>query len=592
MASKIEVIIARLNEEIRKSELHQNVADSFLARAHNDGIVSSIDTLLLDEHDPQVLALCMAATLDQAVFSEDSHFVEERGQGWVLSTDGTLFLSNPFDLDRRDGLIGALSGKVKDLGVLPNLGDDDVPDVPVMDDQSARDTDRLLDMILLSAVRENSSDIHLRALATEARVRIRRDGRLVDIQTIELGEPYERLINRILTRCRHNGGAYASPTTGKFQFSFNGRSVPVRVEQLPTTTSGIVNPNITMRVFGTSSQLKDLSKLGFPDTSDNPQLTNISAMTRRPNGMILVTGPTGSGKTTTLYAMLGKMIKDAPDLAYYSLEDPVEIELAGVDQIQINEKAGLTYAAGLRSLLRKDPDRILVGEIRDEETMKNATRAGLTGHLVLSTLHTNDGISAIPRLKDLGCDAGRLADTLIGIVAQRVVRKVCQHCADRVTWNQLYSLDHPKLAAAPPEMARSYRAAEFAYVDLPGAPSADSEVLIEGPGCEQCAYQAYRGRRTISETISLDKRMRQMITEDATTGELLEHAKAHCGFVEMWGHAITAVTNQEITLETALSVLEEREIPISYRDQMDSSVRANESSSTVHKISEKGYAIA
>lgn len=558
-------LINKIGRALRESDLHRNVSDSFVARANDEGVFRGVESLYADDHDPLTIAGCLARALNLAIYKTDQETVVAQGSGWLLTESGGLYQHNPTNQQQSNDLAGRFGDQVTVWGVLPFANNDGLDEAAFSTD-ATRANDQALDEILFEALRRDSSDIHLSVKSGEGRVRLRIDGRLVEIKSLELGDAYRGVINRILVRSGAPAGSYISPVSGQFQFRAGDRTIPVRVEQLPTRMDGKGHPGVVMRLLGSTSKLRSIEALGFPSSEHNPQLKRIRAMTRRPNGLVLATGPTGSGKTSTLYAMLSRMLHDAPDRAYASLEDPVEIEMPGVDQVQINEAAGLTFADGLRSLLRKDPDVILVGEIRDEETMNLAIRASLTGHLVLSTLHANSAAASIPRLIDMGCDRRRLADTIAGILAQRVLRKVCPHCADSLTWRQLYTLDHERLADIDEELADRYRAARTVYLDLPDCPSDGDTVLLAGKGCAACNHSGYKGRCIITETLYIDSAMRDMIADDATRSELVSHAIQERSFVEMWGHAIARVRGCEITLDEALDVLEERDMSSSTTD--------------------------
>lgn len=556
-------IVDRVAEQLRSGSLHSTVSDSFRVQAQHNGAAAALDALLFDDQSPQDIADALGRALNQSVFDPAARRAVTGGEGYVIDEHGVVYLCNPLDKTLHDQIQNDRGDEIHDWGVLPTNcesgGLAEVHTEIVLDDDMSAEA--RLDRLLLEALNLDSSDIHMRVLGTEARIRMRVDGRLLDVGTMSLSGEFVPVVNRILSRCGENPGSFIGAISGQFQFAHGKRMIPVRVELLPTRVSGQSHPNVTMRLLNTNSGLKSIDRLGYPDTPSNPQLTRIRSMTRRPNGLVLATGPTGSGKTTTLYAMLQKMIKDAPDKAYYSLEDPQEIELNGVDQVQINPAAGLTFANGLRSLLRKDPDKILVGEIRDPETMKLAIEAGLTGHLVLSTLHTNSAAAAIPRLLNMGCNPARLADTLVGVLAQRVVQQVCPDCAIRVSWRDLYTLNHPAIQKLAPELQQRYRDAEHDYSDLEECPTDHDEVLLAGPGCDSCRQQGFRGRCIITETLSLDNTMREMIIDGALRQKMTDYAKEKLQFKDLWAHAIARVKNQDITLDSALDILEQRSQP-------------------------------
>ncbi len=360
----------------------------------------------------------------------------------------------------------------------PELVNDDSPVV------------RLVNQILAQSVKLRASDVHFDPAADGLRVRLRIDGTMRTEQT--LPKHMQSVVSaRLKIMANLNIAEHRLPQDGRFRFSILGHDVDVRVATLPT----VYGEKIVLRVLDQSAGLQKIGQLGF--TADNMQM--FRAMLTTPNGLLLITGPTGSGKTSTLYAGLAE--RSTPEVNVIAIEDPVEYQLAGVNQVPVNVGAGLTFAKGLRSILRQDPDVIMVGEIRDQETAEIATRAALTGHLVLSTLHTNDAVATIARLVDMGIEPFLVASSLIGVIAQRLVRTVCQECA------HAYS-------PAPVEQ------------ELLAAHGVESDRFVAGRGCSVCGNTGYRGRIAIHEILRMDDHLRQMILHGATETEIRERLEA------------------------------------------------------------------
>ena len=316
------------------------------------------------------------------------------------------------------------------------------------------------------------------------------------------------------------------PQDGRIRVSVGGRRVDIRVSTIPT----VHGESIVMRLLDRSSIFLPLEKLGFaPDARQH-----FERLIRRPHGMLLVTGPTGSGKTTTLYAALDKL--NSPGLKIITIEDPVEYQLKGVNQIAVRPKIGLSFANGLRHIVRQDPDIVMVGEIRDLETAEIAIQAALTGHLVFSTLHTNDAPGAITRLQDMGCEPYLVSSVLHGVLAQRLVRRICLGCRapHRPDPADLRALAIPDALASPPP-------------------------LFKGAGCEQCRGTGYRGRTGIYELLAINEDVRSLIVRKAPTGEIRRRAIDQSGMVTLredgWAKARLGIT----TVEEVLRVTQEEE---------------------------------
>ncbi|MBI5135839.1 MAG: type II secretion system ATPase GspE [Nitrospirae bacterium] len=349
---------------------------------------------------------------------------------------------------------------------------------------------RLVNSVLFQAVKERASDIHFEPYEREFAVRYRIDGVLYNVLT-----PPRRLqasvTSRIKIMAHLNIAERRLPQDGRIGLRIAGRDIDVRVSCIPT----VHGERLVLRLLEKGAVNLDLATMGF-DPAQLEQLRRILAL---PHGVVLVTGPTGAGKTTTLYGAISSI--NSPDKNIITIEDPIEYQLKGIGQMQVNPKIELTFASGLRSILRQDPDVILVGEIRDGETAEIAVQAALTGHLVFSTLHTNDSASAVTRLVDMGVEPFLVSSSVSAILAQRLVRRICQHC---------------RAPYAPP-------AAEVAKLGLkPGA-----YTFYQGAGCAECTQTGYRGRLGIFEMLILDDPLRSLILThpDATT--IREYAERH-----------------------------------------------------------------
>ena len=345
---------------------------------------------------------------------------------------------------------------------------------------------KLLNSLLDRAISTGASDIHIEPFEKNTRVRMRLDGVIVEYVTLErsIQQP---LIARIKIMSGLDIAERRLPQDGHFRIRANGSFVNIRVSILPT----VFGEKAVLRVLASAGAIDHAAHFGMDDDS----YARFLPMLNSPNGIIYITGPTGSGKSTTLYMVLEYLSHRPVNIS--TIEDPVEKNVPTVNQTQVNPVAGMTFENGLRALLRQDPDIIMVGETRDGETASISVRAAITGHIVLSTLHTNDAISSIVRLADMGLDRYLIANSLVGIVAQRLMRKVCPHCAR-------------KMAATPAEK------------QLLGK---DVEFVTRGTGCTQCSGTGYRGRIAIHEIVSIDREMRRMISRGAEVDELEEYAK-------------------------------------------------------------------
>jgi len=352
---------------------------------------------------------------------------------------------------------------------------------------------RIAHAIVQEAIRQKASDIHIEPQQKGVRIRYRIDGVLNETMTVPK-HIQNQLIARFKIMADMNIAERRVPQDGRIPIKADGKDYDLRVSCLPT----FFGEKIVMRVLDKSSVLLGLNKLGF-----TPEIqTKLEELVSQPNGMVLTTGPTGSGKTTTLYSVLHRI--NSTEKNIITIEDPVEYQLAGVSQVQTNKKAGLTFATGLRSFLRQDPDIIMVGEMRDLETAQIAVEASLTGHLVLSTLHTNDAPSAVMRLADMGIESYLIAATVIGIMAQRLCRKICSNC------KQPYQIPATELA-------------RFGFeADDPN----QMVTLYRGAGCDECRNQGYRGRLGLYELMVMNEEIAELVVRRAPVADIREAAKA------------------------------------------------------------------
>lgn len=355
-------------------------------------------------------------------------------------------------------------------------GDDDAPVI------------RLLNSLLSESVRSGASDIHLEPFEDKMTARLRIDGVLTELATLSPKlAPY--LVSRIKVMARLDIAEKRIPQDGRLSLTLGGKAYDVRVSTLPIR----YGERVVMRLLDTDSAKIELSELGL----ETKTLNRLKSALTEPNGIILVTGPTGSGKTTTLYAALTLLNDQSRNIM--TVEDPVEYALPGISQTQVNPKVGMTFASGLRSILRQDPDVVMVGEIRDMETAEMAVQASLTGHLVLSTVHTNSAASAITRLVDMGVERYLLASSTQAILAQRLVRKLCSNCKTEVDLTP-------------------------AFLKQMNVDKENAKMACRPVGCVDCGNTGYRGRTAIYELITVTEEIRRMIQEGASELEIANEA--------------------------------------------------------------------
>lgn len=389
---------------------------------------------------------------------------------------------------------------------LLEAGEDDAPVI------------KLVNALLFRAVKEKASDIHIEPYEKDMVVRYRTDGILYDIF-----KPPKKLQNAITSRIKVmanlNIAEKRLPQDGRIPLKVGGKDIDIRLSSVPTTHG----ERLVMRLQDKSSQVRELAQSGFSEET----LRVLDDLITRSYGIIIVTGPTGSGKSTTLYGCVGKLNK--PDINILTIEDPVEQRIHGVGQVQVNAKIGLTFAAGLRSFLRQDPDIIMVGEIRDLETADLAINSSLTGHLVLSTIHANDAAGAFPRMMDIGCEPFLIATSILGILAQRLVRVLCPHCK---VPHVLSDFDLQTLGITREQ--------------------ASSANVCKTKGCDQCGQKGYIGRTVIAEILPISDDIRSLIMQRKDGNTIKKQAVAN-GMKTFRDHGIQKVLAGITTIEELIS---------------------------------------
>lgn len=377
---------------------------------------------------------------------------------------------------------------------------------------------RLINALLTEAIKENASDIHIESYEKRMVVRFRVDGTLREI--IEPQREFAPMvISRLKVMAKLDIAEKRLPQDGRISLNIGGRTVDVRVSTLPSGHG----ERVVLRLLDKQANQLSLKQIGMADQ----ELKAINDMISRPHGIILVTGPTGSGKTTSLYAIVNQLNERSRNIL--TVEDPIEFYLDGIGQTQVNNKVEMTFAKGLRAILRQDPDIVMVGEIRDRETAEIAVQASLTGHLVLSTLHTNTAVGAITRLRDMGVEPFLLASSLVGVIAQRLVRKLCVHCKQ-------------------PSAVSVHELEKLGY----DADGHDTVTVYQAQGCLHCGQRGYKGRAGIFEIIALDAAMRNLIHEHAGDQALEKQARRYSRSIQH--SALEKVLNGETSLDEAIRI--------------------------------------
>ena len=434
----------------------------------------------------------------QVLVATDSQIRDQIARAWAISHDGGDVSAIVESVDEDDD-----DGGLSDIPV----GTEDAPIV------------KLVNQILADAVHLRASDIHIEVQRDALRVRYRVDGLLRDVMNAP-----KRIATSVISRIKVVSGLDIAerriPQDGRTRFAVGDHDIDARVSTLPS----LHGEKVVIRLLTRGDAVPPLDGLGF----DARQLALFRSALSVPQGLVLITGPTGSGKTNTLYSAIAEIRN--PDKNIVTLEDPVEVQLPGITQVGVSERTGMTFSRGLRSILRQDPDVILVGEVRDAETAELALKASMTGHLVLTTLHTNSAVAALTRLVDMGAEPFLVASSLTAAIAQRLVRRPCAPCA------KPYEPDPVTLAALG-----------LVWADLAGARP------MRGTGCPECGGTGYRGRTAVYEVLDVDTAMRQVLLKDPTESSVAAQARA-AGMITLRASAVEKARAGETTFEEALRV--------------------------------------
>ena len=475
--------------------------------------------LIAIDKDERKLTIAMANPLD--VFAHDELKIR-------LGYDIDSVLSYGEDIDKAlDEVFGVTDEWDQVIGKIENMQvtvlkeeEKEAADISAITESDEAPVIALVNLMILRAVKESASDIHIEPFGEDTlKVRYRIDGILHDVMSLPRNLQLA-VISRIKIMSELDIAERRLPQDGRIQVNVGGRKINIRVSILPAVTG----ESAVLRILDPSSILLELDSLGFsPDI-----LPNFLSIIKKPNGIILVTGPTGSGKSTTLYTTLNLL--NSTEKKIMTIEDPVEYRLKGISQVQAKPKIGLTFAAGLRSFLRQDPDIMLVGEIRDKETAEIAVQAALTGHIVLSTLHTNDAPSSVIRLIDMGIEPFLISSSVVGVIAQRLVRRICPKCKKEIK--------------ITPDLEKLLDEYEMNSSEL---------TLYKGEGCPYCKDTGYRGRVAIFELMVITENIRDLISKNVTTGRLREAAIKE-GMCQLRGDGIKKVCEGLTTIDEVLRV--------------------------------------
>lgn len=406
-------------------------------------------------------------------------------------------------------------------GILHELdtGEVDYQSLSVSTNEYSQPLVRLIDALMLDAVKQGASDIHFEPEFAFLRIRYRIDGVLTQVQTLHRNY-WSGIAVRLKVMSDMDIAETRAPQDGRISLTLAGKRVDFRVASQPITHG----ENFVLRILDREKGIVALDKLGLPEDT----LTLLKIMMARPEGIIMVTGPTGSGKTTTLYSMLNHLNNESVNIM--TLEDPVEYPMAMIRQTSVNEAVKLNFANGIRSMMRQDPDIILVGEVRDEDTATMAFRAAMTGHQVFTTLHTNSALGSIPRLLDIGIKPEIMSGNIIGIVAQRLVRRLCQGC-------------------------KQAREAEKIERLLLGVDDGETAIIYHATGCSACNQRGYKGRLALMEVLKMNRVLDELITRHASAKEILETA-LKSGFRPLADDGIRYVLNGETSLDEITRVID------------------------------------
>lgn len=475
IAQQMRIPVAKIREAKLAPETIALLPEN-IVRKHN------VIPFELDEENPNILRVAMADPLD-IIAVDDLSIITNMQIEIMAATPSDIayaiekYYGNEQSAKLADSFAKERMEKDQKLKGDKDESNDEVDNSPIV---------LLVNKIIEQAVNERASDIHIEALEDQVRVRYRIDGAMQEVMRYPK-DLQSAIVARIKIVSGMNISEKRAPQDGRMTLIFNRVEYDLRVSSLPTT----FGEKVVMRIASKSGLNKEKSELGFQEE----ELKRFDGILKNPHGIILVTGPTGSGKSTTLYTVLNEL--NGGDVNIITVEDPVEADVDGINQVQVNEKAGLTFASALRSILRQDPDIIMIGEIRDEETASIAVKAAITGHLVVSTLHTNSAASTVTRLEDMGIEPYMVADSVVGIIAQRLVRRICPKCHVQ---KQMSDTDKFRLR-------------------LRG----DSNPMIYVPsekGCAYCNNTGYRGRIGVYEIMPITPALREVISRGGGAEEI------------------------------------------------------------------------
>ncbi len=471
----------------------------------------------------QTLSIAMANPVDLEAVT----FVREKtGQNLKTFAASVPEVERAVNQQYRQEIVGEVGAALKEteegLGKIKTINTTEIAQI-IKEAPIAK----IVSTILEYAVTSRASDVHIEPQEDRVRIRYRIDGILYDKLSLPKSVQ-EAVLSRIKILSEMKIDEHRTPQDGRFNFKVEDKEVDLRISVLPTT----FGEKIVMRLLRKSGGVPSLEELGLNGSS----IRNLETAMLRPHGIIIVVGPTGSGKTTTLYSVLNKLNTTRVNIS--TLEDPVEYQMPGINQVQVNPAVGLTFAEGLRSFLRQDPNIILVGEIRDKETTELAIQAALTGHLVFSTLHTSNAAGALPRLLDLGAETFLLASTMNAVLGQRIVRKICPHC---------------KVEFTPPQQIVD----EMKIVLGKYFPESKKEVkFYKGKGCEECGDTGYIGRVGIFETLPISDKIAAMVLQHSDSGTIEKEAISE-GMITMKQDGYLKVLSGITTVEEVLRVAQE-----------------------------------
>ncbi|HMK61848.1 MAG TPA: type II secretion system ATPase GspE [Dissulfurispiraceae bacterium] len=450
-------------------------------------------------------ALKVALSADIVVFTAETPMVDE-------------YLKRFYEQESQN--INRIIEDIGEYGV-EYLRDEEEEDVGHLKDLAAEaPIIKLVNMLITRAIESRASDIHVEPFEDEMKVRYRIDGVLTDIESIPK-KLQAAIVSRVKIMAKLNIAEKRLPQDGRIKLKVGDQEIDLRVSTIPV----LYGESIVMRILRKEGIIIDLEQLGF----DAATLSAFNSLIIKPNGIVLVTGPTGSGKTTTLYGALDKI--NTPDSKIITVEDPIEYHLKGINQIQVKPQIGLNFANTLRHIVRQDPDIIMIGEIRDLETAEIAIQSALTGHLVFSTLHTNDASTAITRLLDMGVEHFLLSSTIRGILAQRLVRVICPSCREK-------------------DDAPSARE-ELKLLGMP-----EDVVMYRGKGCEMCAHTGFYGRTGLYELLIVDDEIRKMVLKNVDSNKIREVARKS-GMITLLEYGLQRVREGMTTLSEVLRVTQE-----------------------------------